>query len=87
MSVSGLKLSGGERQRIAIARALYGNPSVLFLDEASSALDDGTERDIMGHVRALSADVTVLAITHRRSVIAATDTVVELDSQARQIVS
>jgi len=83
----GLKLSGGERQRIAIARALYGNPSVLFLDEASSALDDGTERDIMSHVRALSADVTVLAITHRRSVIAATDTVVELGSQARQIVS
>ena len=74
----GLKLSGGERQRIAIARALYGNPSVLFLDEASSALDDGTERDIMSHVRALSADVTVLAITHRRSVIASTDTVVEL---------
>ncbi len=76
----GLKLSGGERQRIAIARALYGNPGVLFLDEASSALDDGTEADIMNHVRALSADVTVLAITHRRSVIAATDHVVELDS-------
>lgn len=74
----GLKLSGGERQRIAIARALYGNPRVLFLDEASSALDDGTERHIMSHVRALCADVTVLAITHRRSVIASTDTLVEL---------
>lgn len=81
----GLKLSGGERQRIAIARALYGNPSILFLDEASSALDDGTERDIMSHVRALSADVTVLAITHRRSVIAPTDTVVELASADRPL--
>jgi ABC-type multidrug transport system fused ATPase/permease subunit len=81
----GLKLSGGERQRIAIARALYGNPSALFLDEASSALDDGTERDIMSHVRALSADVTVLAITHRRSVIAPTDTVVELGAEVRSI--
>lgn len=79
----GLKLSGGERQRIAIARALYGNPSVLFLDEASSALDDGTERDIMSHVRALSAEVTVLAITHRRSVIAPADTVVELDGRTQ----
>jgi ATP-binding cassette, subfamily B, bacterial len=86
----GLKLSGGERQRIAIARALYGNPRVLFLDEASSALDDGTERDIMSHVRALCADVTVLAITHRRSVIASTDTLVELadrSSPANQPVS
>ncbi|AOK56751.1 hypothetical protein WT15_15375 [Burkholderia stagnalis] len=84
----GLKLSGGERQCIAIARALYGNPALLFLDEASSALDarrstkrrsDGaTERDIMEHVRLLVGDVTVLAITHRRTVIEATDNVVVL---------
>ncbi|VFR19556.1 Lipid A export ATP-binding/permease protein MsbA [plant metagenome] len=64
----GLKLSGGERQRIAIARALYGEPEILFLDEASSALDDETEREIMAHIRTLTADMTVLAITHRRGV-------------------
>lgn len=74
----GLKLSGGERQRIAIARALYGDPTVLFLDEASSALDEATERDIMEHVRLLARDVTVIAITHRRSVIGPTDKVVRL---------
>lgn len=74
----GLKLSGGERQRIAIARALYGNPAVLFLDEASSALDEATERDIMDHIRMLARDVTVIAITHRRSVITITDNVVQL---------
>ncbi|KVL18849.1 ABC transporter ATP-binding protein [Burkholderia sp. MSMB1826] len=74
----GLKLSGGERQRIAIARALYGEPTVLFLDEASSALDEATERDIMEHVRLLARDVTVIAITHRHSVIGAADTVVRL---------
>jgi ATP-binding cassette, subfamily B, bacterial len=78
----GLKLSGGERQRIAIARALYGNPAILFLDEASSALDDLTERDIMDHVRALARDVTVLAITHRRSVLRETDHVVTLNGAA-----
>lgn len=74
----GLKLSGGERQRIAIARALYGSPAILFLDEASSALDEATERDIMEHIRVLARDVTVLAITHRRSVIAPTDKVVDM---------
>ncbi|WP_082742082.1 ABC transporter ATP-binding protein [Burkholderia sp. MSMB1078WGS] len=74
----GLKLSGGERQRIAIARALYGKPTVLFLDEASSALDEATERDIMEHVRLLARDVTVIAITHRRSVIGPTDKVMRL---------
>ncbi len=75
----GLKLSGGERQRIAIARALYGRPTVLFLDEASSALDDATERDIMDHVRTLVDDVTVLAITHRRAILADGDNVVDLN--------
>lgn len=77
----GLKLSGGERQRIAIARALYGEPQILFLDEASSALDESTERDIMEHIRALAGEVTVLAITHRRSVIAQTDKVIDLGGE------
>lgn len=74
----GLKLSGGERQRIAIARALCGDPAILLLDEASSALDEATEQDIMDHIRTLAPDVTVLAITHRRSVIVPTDTTVTL---------
>lgn len=54
------------------------NPAILFLEEASSALDEATERDIMEHIRLLARDVTVLAITHRRSVIAQTDKVVEM---------
>lgn len=74
----GLKLSGGERQRIAIARALYDDPEFLFLDEASSALDEATERDIMAHIRAVCDQVTVVAITHRKSVIGAEDQVIRL---------
>ncbi|MBK0010778.1 ABC transporter ATP-binding protein [Stenotrophomonas sp. S41] len=74
----GLKLSGGERQRIAIARALYGQPSILFLDEASSALDEATEREIIAHIRELAREVTVLAITHRRGVVTAGDQVIDL---------
>ncbi|UYN98282.1 MAG: ABC transporter ATP-binding protein [Devosia sp.] len=74
----GLKLSGGERQRISIARALYADPKVLFLDEASSALDETTEGQIMAELRRIAGEVTVIAITHRRGVIAAEDQVVIL---------
>jgi ABC-type multidrug transport system fused ATPase/permease subunit len=74
----GMKLSGGERQRIAIARALYESPEFLFLDEASSALDEATEAAIMAELRTLSHATTIIAITHRKSVIADTDSVVRL---------
>ncbi|MDQ1199170.1 ABC transporter ATP-binding protein [Agrobacterium sp. SORGH_AS 787] len=77
----GLKLSGGERQRIAIARALYSRPAFLFLDEASSALDDATEEQIMQEIRGLTEDVTVIAITHRASAITAQDQLIELGAQ------
>ncbi|WP_404404833.1 ABC transporter ATP-binding protein [Pelagibacterium halotolerans] len=78
----GLKLSGGERQRIAIARALYANPGILLLDEASSALDAETEKDIMDRLRLIRDEVTILAITHRLSVIAADDNVFSIGSRA-----
>jgi ATP-binding cassette, subfamily B, bacterial len=56
---------------------------ILFLDEASSALDEATERDIMEHIRMLCRDVTVLAITHRRTVLAQTDRIVDLGLELR----
>jgi ABC-type multidrug transport system fused ATPase/permease subunit len=81
----GLKLSGGERQRVAIARALYADPQIMFLDEASSALDEKTEAEIMGELRALAHEMTILAITHRKTVIAPGDNVVELvEGSARE---
>ncbi|KMO31731.1 ABC transporter ATP-binding protein [Methylobacterium variabile] len=74
----GLKLSGGERQRIAIARALYGEPSILILDEASSALDEDTERQVMDGLRRLADRLTIVAATHRTTSIRAGDQVVGL---------
>ena len=78
----GLKLSGGERQRIAIARALYADPAILLLDEASSALDAETEKDIMDQLRLIRDEVTIISITHRLSVIAADDNVVRIGPQS-----
>lgn len=72
----GLKLSGGERQRIAIARALYGDPMFLILDEASSALDDDTERQIMDSLRSISNKLTIIAVTHRTSSVRAGDQII-----------
>ncbi|MAM74268.1 MAG: hypothetical protein CMO29_10735 [Tistrella sp.] len=74
----GFRLSGGERQRIAIARALYGAPAVLLLDEAGSALDPATEESILDGIRRLADRVTVIAVTHRPAVIRPGDTVITL---------
>ena len=78
----GMKLSGGERQRIAIARAIYSNPSILLLDEASSALDEQTEAEIMRNLRALNPGLSIIAITHRLSIINDGDQVIDLNAPA-----
>jgi ATP-binding cassette subfamily C protein len=75
----GSRFSGGQRQRIAIARALAMKPKLLLLDEPTSALDSRTERDFLETIRALSRDVTIIAITHNRSVAAYADHVFHLE--------
>lgn len=80
LSSKGLSLSGGERQRIGIARALYQKPTLLILDEATNGLDEKTELDVIRAIRALPWSITVIAITHRSSLVALADRVVKLDN-------
>jgi ABC-type multidrug transport system fused ATPase/permease subunit len=66
----GIRLSGGQRQRIGIARALYHDPAVLVMDEATSSLDTATEHDVMQAVCALHGSKTILIVAHRLSTVA-----------------
>ena len=75
----GVRLSGGQRQRIGIARALYNDPSVLVLDEASSALDTNTETALMEEIYAMQGQRTLIIIAHRLSTIEKCDRILRLE--------
>ena len=77
---SGIMLSGGQKQRIGIARALYNNPEILVFDEATSSLDNDTEKEVMKSIYKLKGQKTILIAAHRLSTLDKCDTVYNLDS-------
>ncbi len=79
MGEAGGLLSGGQRQRIALARAVYGSPALVVLDEPNANLDDVGEAALMKTVRELKANgKTVVLVTHRPGAIAAADQLIFL---------
>ena len=71
-------LSQGQRQRILIARAVYKNPDILFLDEATNSLDANNEKNILSNLKCFYAGKTVIVVAHRLSTIRDADNIIVL---------
>ena len=75
----GSSLSGGQKQRIMLARALYAQPRILFLDEATSHLDPTTEQHIHDALQAMS--ITRVIVAHRKETLAVADRIIHLSPE------
>jgi ABC-type multidrug transport system fused ATPase/permease subunit len=76
----GVKLSGGQRQRLGIARALLGNPVLLLLDEAMSALDGQSETEVLRALEELRSQMGILLVAHRLAAARTADVICVFDT-------
>lgn len=74
----GIRVSGGQKQRLSIARALYHNPEVLILDEATSSLDKKTEKEILNFLNNIKGNKTIILITHREETLKLCNKIIRL---------
>ena len=77
----GGKLSGGQQQRIGIARALYKKPEIIIFDEATNALDQNSENDILDTIKNLKKENTIIIVSHKDNVLACCDKIFELKNK------
>ncbi|MDY0196139.1 MAG: ATP-binding cassette domain-containing protein, partial [Sulfurovaceae bacterium] len=77
----GVTLSGGQKQRVAIARSLIADPDILVLDDALSAVDTGTENQILNHLINVREGKTTIIIAHRISALHQADKIIVLQDQ------
>jgi ATP-binding cassette subfamily C protein LapB len=80
LAEGGKQLSGGQRQAICIARAFVGDPKIIILDEPSSAMDSGSEQQLLSDLKGLLVNKTLILITHRGTLLSLVDRVVVFDS-------
>ena len=80
----GVRISGGQRQRLGLARALYHEPDILILDEATNSLDINTENTILNTLKNLKNKFTILIISHHENPLKIADVVYELKSNTLQ---
>jgi len=76
----GLKISGGQRQRIALARALYQNPKILILDEATNSLDKKTEEGILTTLKKFK-NITIFMVSHQKNSLSICDEIYEIKNK------
>lgn len=82
----GGRFSGGQRQRLSIARALVQNPSLLILDEPTTALDPQTEQELCLTLKKISKDTTIVAISHQQKIAETSDIVYKIESGSLNII-
>ena len=78
---AGSKLSQGQKQRLGIARALYHDPQILIMDEATNALDKETEEKVLQIIKKISGNVTTIIVSHSDNPLGYCNQVFEIKNQ------